>query len=194
MLLTFATRRVPRLALALAAAALALSACVPIPVAQRNYVPNSADTASKVAWSGGCSMNNTSRKAVTDLGAVRTETYVTSDATPGALTMRLAIHQGATNGRFSSVAVSPGRIALTENGRTLTAKLLERTSGTYAAGQSRWTQYTLRFAKPSGVADTLRIDMPSGAIRVGGTALPASSVRYELNTSPQVYMFPCIPT
>jgi hypothetical protein len=186
-----------RLGAACAVLAVALSACVPIPIAQRNYVPSGSDVTVTRAHNSGCAFNETTRRGVTQAGnfkvyqSVRTE----NEDSPSAYAVYdVVVIEAAKDGRFSDVSVVPSRITLRESGRTLAARVQDKNVYTQQNGKARHTRFQIAFPAPSGLADTLTILSQAGAVRVGNAALPASSVRYDLNLSPAVYMFPCIPS
>lgn len=185
-----------RLGLTCAALAVALTACVPIPVPQRNYVPNAADvTVSK--GSSGCSFNTTFARGVVKTGNATIQSYLrteNADSAQAYAVYEVAVIENSTNGRFSDVSLVASRITLTEKNRTLTARLENKSVHTRQDGKFRNTRFRLRFPAPSGLAQSLTVTSRAGAIRIGGQSLPASTVRYDLKETPEVYIFPCIPS
>lgn len=182
-----------RLGLTSAALAAALTACVPIPVPQRNYVPNAADvTLSK--GSSSCSFNSTFARGVVKTGNATIQSYLrteNADSAQAYAVYEVAVIEKVTNGRFSDVSLVASRITLTEKNRTLTARLEDKS--VKQDDKFRYTRFRLRFPAPSGLAQTLTVSSRAGAIRIGGQSLPASTVRYDLKETPEVYIFPCIP-
>lgn len=185
-----------RLGLTCAALAVALTACVPIPVAQRNYVPNAADITVVKSHGGGCTLNSTFNQGVVKTlnATLKTSLRTVNADSPQAYALySVVVTETPTKGRFSDVSLLPSRITLTEKDRTLTARLQDKNVYTQENGKARHSRFELRFPTPSGVAQTLTLTSLVGAVRIGGRAMPASTVRYDLNTSPDVYLFPCIP-
>ncbi len=176
---------------------LAVSACVPIPYANRTYAPDGADVTLRKGTGSGCGLGtDANTSGYREIGPVRVSANVisrNSEGTSVQAKLQFSFIQQASQKKALSVSVNPARVKLEEGGRTLRAKLEEK-EGFYFPDGTRGDYVSLLFAAPSGESDTLRVVFEPGAIRVNGRSVAFAPIRYKLDRSTSVYMFPCIPT
>lgn len=182
------TRRISMTGLVLVAS---LAGCVPIRFAQRYYQPNKADVTVERGHRSGCAFNENSDWGLQRVGGVefksRLYTRDLEGASPRAI-LSLSVSERNANGRLSKVSLSASQIRLEEGGRVLRGRLDD--TRTFDIG----TSLVVAFPSPSGVEDNVRIVFSPNTVRLDGKPITLKPIRFSLDESPVIYMFPCIPS
>lgn len=182
----------PRIIVGLACA-IAVAGCVPIPIAQRTYVPNGADIMVSKGGSDGCTFNQSGLRSERQFGNVTVSVGMrTQDVgTPNARgLLYLYFYQKGEIDRIINKSVNPAGIKLQEGGRTRGAKRLQPTDDF----PSSKNHVRLVFPAPSAVSQNVTLVFDQGAIQIDGRTVPLAPIRFALQETTAVYMFPCIPT
>ncbi|WP_135503649.1 hypothetical protein [Roseovarius aestuariivivens] len=172
------------------AATLALAGCVPIPIAQKAYVPNPSDTTPR--HGSGCAFNEARTTGDRKVGDATVSVSLSVEDKAGETArarLWLFVDRPASSKR---VSVTASRIRLLDDGRTLTARPVSFEEKTVKNGTH--STAVLVFTSPSGMGEKLSLTFDPGAIRIGGRAIPFAPIRFEKKEGPAIYIFPCIPT
>jgi len=177
------------------AVALAISACVPIPIADTQYVPYGAGISVEKSGSETCVVNSGHSTGLSETDGTKIGSAlstVNEGTNESYATLSISVFQPRQNGKVATVSWAPSRIKLADSGRVFQGKLKASRHITTRDGSDLATA-TFVFPAPSGIGKKVTVEYGEGAIKLSGRALPASSVQFRQEKSLQVYVFPCLP-
>ncbi len=125
---------------------------------------------------------------------VITQLYMEDADTPKAhMGLRLSVVQPLNSGVAPKVSINAARITLQEGGRRIAGRLDGPVDRYDLFGKNSRSSGDVMFPASIGKSENLRVTFGPGAVKVGGQLLDLAPIRFELKTSPEIYMFPCIP-